>query len=292
MIDFIHTYGAIKNHYDYLKHSELDFVEGIVHNSGKPIRYFWCKNDSMMYKVGYYQNWLDITGSITKYWRETNISDLTYSDLCSAIHSLSETLMVNPKELYIRSFEFGVNIPPVTNHSALELSEFALNYKRKLFDDMDNNSKRPSIGKKCKSQQYILKLYSKSMEYNLPFELLRFEIQIKRMAFIKKAGIESLFDLTNKDKLKSLKSMLVATANKIVFYDDSISPEALDVREGTMLLNWKSKIYLKKKLKEQSKDFQKEKRLVINLIDKHGQQFIKQKLVSSISDKWDKLLEN
>lgn len=165
MIDFIHLHRLIPNYKNFLEREDIKFVEGKPYYFDKPIKCFW-NNDlksGCKIKVGY-NNWIDFTGSITKYWYEENYTNLPYSDLACAIHSLADTLYSRPNELNLKSFEFGLNIPLEKPLNALETTDLALNYKNKFFQDMDRYNKL-SIGKRCVLQEYQLKLYSKSMQY-------------------------------------------------------------------------------------------------------------------------------
>lgn len=293
MIDFVHLFKRIENYKEYLERTDIKFVEGIEYLRKEPIKYFWNNNleNGCKIKVGY-NNWLDFTGSITKFWYDENYNNLPYSDLCCAIYELADTLKSRPNELILRSFEFGLNIPMILDFKALELTEFALNYKNKFFEDMDNYSKNPSIGKRCKLQEYQLKLYSKSMQYNLPNELLRYEIKVHKMNCVKKYNIERLGDFENKDKLIFLKNELIEKLNKILFYDNSIPIYALKSNEQLLCLNWQSPIYRKNLVKSNPKKFSYERSKLIDIINEFGKNNITETLIYQISNTWNELLES
>ncbi|HOY32462.1 MAG TPA: hypothetical protein PKW80_11330 [Bacteroidales bacterium] len=291
MIDFVHLHSKIDDYRKYLNDDKFQFVEGIVHKSKKRLPYFWFNDihSHLIYKVGY-SNWLDITGSITKHWYHENYTNLPYSDLCCAIHSLADTLNKRPNELFLRSFEFGLNIHMFKNKSALELTELALNYKNNFFENISNNNKYPSIGIKCKLQEYEIKIYSKSIEYNLPFELLRCEIKVKKMRWVRKHQIETLEDLTNKDKLNALKHNLIDSINDITFYDDTIKTGLLIPREHKLCLNWQSEIYRKNLLKYCPKKFEYQKTKINSILEKNGKMHLKRNIKEQITKSWENLL--
>ncbi len=66
MIDFVHLYSNIENHQTYLDDKFLPFVEGVEYLKQKRLAYFWYKDQDskMLYKIGY-NNWIDISGSLT-----------------------------------------------------------------------------------------------------------------------------------------------------------------------------------------------------------------------------------
>lgn len=293
MIDFIHLFSKIQDFNMYLNHKAIPFVEGIEHRSQHKLAYFWHKDikTNLMFKVGY-NNWIDVSGSITKYWYEENYNNLTYSDLCCAIYSLADTLSKRPNELILRSFEFGLNIHMSQNKSALEMTDLALNYKNGFFENISNKNKDPSIGKKCKLQEYYVKLYSKSNEYHLPFELLRYELKVIKMRWVQKHDIRSAEDLTNKIKLNALKTILIKSISNMTFYDNTIYINTLNKANQQLCLNWQSEIYRKNLLKNNPEKFDTEKKQLNSIVDKYGQNEIKSFLTKNITEIWEQLLQS
>lgn len=291
MIDFIHLFSKIEDYNTYLNERSIPFVEGIKHISKQRLPYFWYKDISngILYKVGY-NNWLDITGSITKFWYNENYTNLSYSGLCCAIKNLANTVNKRPNELFLRSFEFGLNIHMFKDKSALELTDLALNYKKEFFENIPRNNKDPSIGKKCKLQEYYVKFYSKSIEYNLSYELLRYELKITKMRWVQKHKIKTLEDLTNKNKLNKLKIMLLDSIKNITFYDDSIKTSLLIPRNQKLCLNWQSEIYRKNLIKNNPKKFEYQKKQLNIILEKYGKYEIKSFLTKKITEKWEQLL--
>ena len=194
--------------------------------------------------------------------------------------------------MILKSFEFGLNIPMILNFNALELTDFALNYKNNFFEDMDDQSKNPSIGKKCKLQEYQIKLYSKSMQYDLPFELLRYEIKVHKMNYLRVCKFDNLEDFINKDKLVFLREELIKKLNQILFYDTSIPTHQLTPSKQRLCLNWQSTIYRKNLEKSDIRKFNYQKAKLNDIIDQFGENKISTTLIQQISDTWDNLLES
>lgn len=294
MIDFVHLHRLIPNHKIFLEREDIKFVEGIPYHSDKPIKYFW-NNDQKSgckIKVGY-NNWIDFTGSITKYWYEENYTNLPYSDLACAIHSLSDTLYSRPNELNLKSFEFGLNIPLEKPLNALETTDLALNYKNKFFQDMDGDNKR-SIGKRCVLQEYQLKLYSKSMQYpkEVPFEMLRYEVKVHKKRFLRPVYYDTFEDLYDKDKLIYLKQIFLETFENIVLYDNTIPIEELRTFDRNLCVKWQSPAYRKSLKKTNPRTFSNQKQRLTEIIDEYGIQQLKPKLIQQFSDTWDNLMES
>lgn len=292
MIDFVHLFRRVPNHRLFLERKDIVFVEGMPYHGNETIKYFWHKDKvtGCNIKCGY-NNWIDFTGSITKYFYEENYSNLPYSDLVSAIYDLSDNLYSRPNDLVLKSFEFGVNVLLEIPFNALELSNSALCYKSKFFQDMDGDNKK-SIGKRCVLQEYQLKIYSKSMQYNLPFELLRYEIKVHKMNYLRPLSFESLQDLTDKNKLHNLKQILIESLNKIIIYDNTIPLGELRSLDRNLCLNWQSQIYRNTLLHSNLRTFNNQKKRLIELIEEYGNQNLKPMLIHKFSDRWDNLMES
>jgi len=84
-------------------------------------------------------------------------------------------------------------------------------------------------GRMSEKNDYTIKIYNKSLQYGLPFNLLRFEIKVKRIGFLKPYGINSLTlsDLTNPDIYPKFKTMLLKILSGIVIYNPDIDPDKL-----------------------------------------------------------------
>lgn len=294
MIDFIHLYSKIDDHKTFLNDKFLKFIEGIEYLKQRTLSYFWHKDkdSKMLFKIGY-NNWLDITGSLTKYQYGENYSNLTYSDLCTAIDDLANTVNKQPYELNLRSFEFGLNIHMFENLKAIELKDLAFNYKKSFFESIESNNKDPvSIGKRCRLQQYDIKIYNKSIEYDLPFDLLRIEIKVKRMKWVKHLEIKTLEDLRDIEKLDELKNILIETIEKTFFYDSTIDENLLTPNQRNNCIKWQSELFRKKLIKENPKKYEYQKKKMEIFIEKHGTLKIKENIINNINKEWNHFKKN
>ncbi len=292
MIDFIRLFRRIENHNLFLERDDIKFVEAIVYKPQKTIKYFWHNDPktNCKIKVGY-NNWVEFSGSITKYWYEENINNLTYSDLACAIYELSDTLYSRPNELILRSFEFGLNILLDDFLNALNLTDLALNYKNKFFQDMDGNN-LTSIGKRCVLQEYQLKLYSKSLQYKLPYELLRYEIKVHKKRILEPYNFRTVDSLLDKKNLLFLKNQLLERFNEILLYDNIIPQQKLNGYEKELCSNWQSEIFRKNLIKTNRQKFNYQKKRLTDVIEKFGEQKLKPNLIQQFSDTWDNLMES
>lgn len=273
----------------------MRFIEGIVHKSQKPIEYFWYKNLKTKgeTRVGY-ANWINYRGSLAKHWYNTNVWDLTYSDLGSAVYDLGDTLKMHPKNLSIRSIEAGVNIPMILDFTALKLTETALNFKSNFFEDLNSSYSETKVGKQCNLNEFRIKLYSKTKESHLTEELLRYEVKVKKMNYLKRANIRNLEDLLDKKNLLYLKKILVANLEKIVFFDNSVPIMELKPSERKIYRDFQSEFYRKDFFEADSRHrkFNYQKQKFEEIIEKHGKHKIKPTLITQVSETWDNLMES
>lgn len=292
MIDFIRLFKRIDNHRLFLEREDIKFVEGIIYKNQRHIKYAW-HNDlktSCKIKVGY-NNWIEFAGSITKYWYEENYTNLPYSDLVCAVYELADTLYSYPNDLILRSFEFGLNILLDDTIKVLNLTDLAFNYKNKFFQDMDGDN-LATIGKRCVLQEYQLKLYSKSMQYKLPYELLRYEIKVHKKRILYPYNFHTFDSLLNKNNLIFLKEQLIEKLSEVLFYDNTIPKHLLTNYERQLCANWQSGIYRKNLLKTNRQKFNYQKKRLLETIDKYGELHLKPNLIQQVSDTWDNLLES
>jgi hypothetical protein len=148
---------------------------------------------------------VEITGSLHKYWKGENYSNFTFSELKRSITDLCLKLNINPLKAYLGGFEFGVNVSPQFN--PFEFCENVIAYKNESFSKFRAN-KKIQIGFEAQKQQYSVKVYDKGKQYLKEDNILRFEIKVLKMEFLKRINISRLGDLTKPEVLIQLGELL------------------------------------------------------------------------------------
>jgi len=177
-----------------------------------------CKYEShynnMCFKIAVKARKLGIEGSLPKFLYSHNFQDLNFKDLHTGINEICRIIDIAPKDLKIHCFEFGVNVEVLQQPP--EIIEGLMLYRRKEFSLMETKGKFE--GKQCSLSQIRIKCYDKSKQYNLSQNLLRFEIRVKRMAYIHNKGVPiyTLSDLLNRENLVRLQKILFETYVDIV----------------------------------------------------------------------------
>lgn len=71
--------------------------------------------------------------------------------------------------------------------------------------------------------EFRLKVYDKGFQFNLPSQIMRFEIHVKKMRYIKGLGIKTLSDLTDRGKLIDFGVLLLDRWDNILLFDWTIN---------------------------------------------------------------------
>ena len=59
------------------------------------------------------------------------------------------------------------------------------------------------LGKYCKLSQYSIKIYDKGKQYNLPYNLMRYEVRFTKMSIFKDKNVKTLNSLKTYSKEES-----------------------------------------------------------------------------------------
>lgn len=160
----------------------------------------------------------NLRGSLPKYFNngENNAFDYDYSDFLTTCDLLRDDLKINPKEAVLRGFEFGVNINLPFDISAIY--EAVKSFKMNICGINKVEGKRNGV--RFDFQQYEIKIYDKGQQQTgKKSRLMRFEIVVKKMAFVKSLGIKTLADLQNTRVWVELSKILLKVWAEIIFID-------------------------------------------------------------------------
>lgn len=187
-------------------------------------------------------NNVKLNGSLHKYHNNGihNYNDFHFSELIDVINDISTKFSIPTERTYLNNIEFGVNIEiPFTTD---ELFKSIICYKETPFQKFNIIGAK---GIECERPKFIIKLYDKGFQNDLTSNLLRFEIKVIKMQFLKQKNvkIQTLHDLLNINELNKLKTILADVWNDILFYDYSINETDLNARERLILFNGRNPKY-------------------------------------------------
>lgn len=128
---------------------------------------------------------IEIKGSFHKLHEgETNYKNFYFNEFRSAVNILCDSINIPPTELNIHLFEIGVNIkPPIETKLLIEGIK---SISGKKFERETYNSKGLLL--RFDFAQYQIKIYDKGFQFTQPEPILRFELKIKKMAYLKTKG--------------------------------------------------------------------------------------------------------
>jgi hypothetical protein len=165
--------------------------------------------------------YLKINGSphVNKYQGQ-NYQRFYYSDLKEEIMILCELLKIDSRKAKISNLEFGVNVE-VDFAPSVFIQKSLVNYKNIPFNHFGRDRRGKRLGCICDdTTHYFVKCYDKGLQYDLSYNLMRFELKYKIMQKLKNEfNITHLYDLTEYDNLYNLKKLLLKAWDDILLFE-------------------------------------------------------------------------
>lgn len=217
---------------------------------------------------------LTIEGSLHKnHYSGKNYLPFTHNQVKEQINHLCKNLCINPLQAKIRLLEVGVNI--VTHFVVMPfLMQNIICYKTYPFNRYDKDAKGFCLGIKNVRSQYVVKIYDKGLQNELPINLMRFEQRFTKLQIIKKVGIKYLSDLLDNEKSMQLLPILLKTWDNVLIYD--IEPCELKIKgrfkkdEIYLLTKGQDHKYWERLLKENRDSHNNQRKKFKPLVKKYG----------------------
>jgi hypothetical protein len=215
---------------------------------------------------------LVIDGSLHKnHYSGENYSPFGYKDLKRQIDYLEKSFRLSSPFVELVNLEIGVNVSlpfPVFPY----LSKNLLVYKCTPFNRYYPDKKGITLGFVCPLSQYSVKVYDKGKQFQLPYNLMRFELRYLKMQPLKGIGINILSDLKDLNKLQRLKTLLIKAWNNVLLGDDTIeqSDPSLTAQDRELLLMGGNPKYWENLNETNKRQFNYHRSKYRNLVDKYG----------------------
>lgn len=185
----------------------------------------------------------NLRGSLPKYFNngENNAFDYDYSNFLTTCDQLADELKIKPNNAILRGFEFGVNVSlPVPVREVLENIKA---YKKHTFGQYTEKGK--GLGLVFDFQQYRVKIYDKGhQQTGKPSQLMRFEIGVKKMAFVKNLEIKTLADFQNKSVWAGLSGILLSVWSDIVYLEKGLKYKLMKAHQQKKYFYFFMQIYI------------------------------------------------
>ncbi|RZK26532.1 MAG: hypothetical protein EOO43_02530 [Flavobacterium sp.] len=225
MIDFVkfrvHDSSALESHVVYNNVVDLHTTVNIA--TGEEFKYP---------KRGLYEN-IELSiheksayvkGSVHKmvnriaYDADQNYNSFSFKCASEGVQHLIDLLKIKHRGTTLTNLELGFNIP-----LSISPSQF-LKYHVLMYDytEPSKNLKHKGRGdyKEFQKTDYYIKIYSKSKQYNLNYNLLRVELKILSKRLLEKLGVFSLEDLQDRKVIKNVFNLLWKELQNVMIVDD------------------------------------------------------------------------
>lgn len=296
MIDGIKFEFEIEDINEFKKYLNISFTNDVDAATGeiKPNRFGTIisrgklENYDINLKESRGRTFVHVKGSLHKnYQNGENYERFTFENMQDELMHIQDVFNVSLKAVRIKNIEIGVNLE-VDFEPYDCLQKNLLSYKGKDFRSFSPNKIDASIiGFDCELSQYKLKIYDKGKQYKVKGKnLLRFEIKVFKMHCLKKYELQTLDDLTDEQKVLSLKQFLLDKLGQIIFDDAEISTEKLNAKQLSTLNQGRLKNSWSRIKKLSCCQMQRKRNRFNKIINVHGISY-GQKLRKAINKEWN-----
>lgn len=238
--------------------------------------------------------YLKFSGSIHKYWNQTNTNynDFTISDYKKTLKTLQNKFDLNPFLCELRNLEFGVNVSlPFKTEMFLNS---IISFKGKEYELETFNG----FGKMLRfrfNRYYEVKIYDKGLQNRLNENVMRFEIKVKKMNYLrsKNINVKNLTDLTKLEVIEGLKNQLIKTFKELLIYDATINTNEIKRQtEKELLINGRNPKYWQNLSNKNPNTYKKKRKRFRHLNLIYGNSDIQKTVLTLIESKLEIITKN
>lgn len=180
----------------------------------------------------------EVQGSFHYFHHGTNWPDFTRSQFVAAVSSMCVALGLHDASVRLANVEVGVNVrPPLPSVEVLRSIVF---HRTQRATGMGGGA----VGIEIRHNGYRFKVYDKAHQFELPYELLRFEIAVRKMRTLAPFGIRTLADLSQPATWTAMHGYLLARFDELFIMEPSVNVEHLRPAQRALLIRAKDPRYL------------------------------------------------
>lgn len=234
MIDGIKTYN-LKASPEQLETNPylLEHWTTTIHNTDGVVKYGLTEYLGLKFQLKHGK--IRLQGSLHKYHNAGlhNYDDFTAMNVVEVVNELSQRFEIDTTKTELNNIEFGVNV--VLPFKVSLVLDNLIVYKGEPFIKVVEDGMNYY---QCKRTKFIIKVYDKSLQYKRPENILRFEIKVIVMEYLKTKGVPIgyLSDLLNTSVYEPLGNILTEVFESILFGDDTINENELNTKERELYL--------------------------------------------------------
>jgi len=231
VVDFVRIFWRDKTRFEHFVCQEENFedLETLFVYHTSQIKYPYTASFNAMdvkvtEKYGYVYNSIHKSYNDRYFNDAHNHNDFGYQNICEMVDFL-ESKLADVDNSTLTQFEFGFNLEvPIAAEQIIQRNIL-------MHKECGPNHTKVFRGKGRLKQfdhhNYVIKIYDKAKQYNLPTNILRFEIKFLKAKEFNKLDIFQIQDLKDKSKLRSLFLLLLSRFNELTIvdeYDESTIP--------------------------------------------------------------------
>ncbi len=228
MIDGIKTYDLKTDPQKLIENPYLDGHWRTTINSDAEPLYDFAEYFGLNFKLKHGK--IRLQGSVHKYRNagRHNYDDFRAVDVAEVVRELSERFEIDTAKTLLNNVEFGVNV--VLPFGVNVVLDNLIVYKGQPFNFIEEEKMNYY---QCKRAKFIIKIYDKTKQFDLPNNVLRFEIKVTAMQYLETKGIKLryLSDLLNMEIYEPLGNILTEVYEEILFGDNTINKSDLTTKE-------------------------------------------------------------
>ena len=227
-----------------------------------------------------------VSGSVHKYWNGngSNANDFKLSNVIDTVKNLCSKFDISVDEKLI-NVELGVNVElPIT---AKEFISRIISMPQRRLIEM--NAEMPEFGRECHTDEYNIKVYDKGMQQNIKAKnLLRFEIKVNKLRFLRAYGIKTLADLCDPNKVIGLGNLLYKMFLEIIYFDTPENLDELPDKTQVEILKMSNPRYWTSLDKDRRYKLRKKYEILLSETESYK---VRNEAAQAIIDKWQKLVD-
>lgn len=236
---------------------------------------------------------LILEGSLHKnYFGGANYLPFSWHKLQKELTNIETGLLVSGDLAQLTNIEIGINIP-VPFEVFTFLKQNLIAYKGNAFNRYRRDKNGVCLGYVCDLKQYSVKIYDKGRQFELPQNLMRFELRYTKMQIPTKEGIKVFDDLKNQEQVNGLLKLLLNAWDNVLLFDSSInlSDPQLKSNDRKLLGDGRRPGYWEDLKEKDKRNFNYQRAKFRELVIKYGQGW-NEKVKELIIKEWKNLFKN
>lgn len=302
MFDYIYTRIKGISPGEILKNPELDFVTSVNLTTGELIsgnkerKRGGVRFPKTVKKAGLgaltvkvtNDEHINLEGSLHEYCHGNNFCQFSRDELSRVVSQIEGALQTDAGNIILHNLEFGVNISPP--FPVAEFLDGILHYKgrepdRYTYDGRGNM-------RKFTFQQYEVKFYDKSAQYQIPGNILRVEVKVTRMEFLhRRIELRTLRDLLRCEFYPALKDILLEIVEGLIVAENALEKDGLRVSDRNFLKMADGRRFWTRLFSENSRKYWKKAKKFRELMDRAGAVKVRLRILELVSSTWSRLSE-